>query len=232
MKVKMIIYVSLILVGVISTGVYIQMQNSAVAKAADTNQHEEEDLGIEVTDIALPEENSKPRVGTISHVVLHFMSNAAVKPNDPYNIEDLTNIFIEYGFSTNYMIARDGTIYRLVPENRTAFHAGPGYLAEFEFYDDILNGYSIGIELLAIGTKEEMTSMIPAKTYNTIDPAHIGYTEAQYESLNNLLDSILKRNPSILPNRDHIIGHDEYAPNRKSDPGSLFDWSKVNAFTQ
>jgi N-acetyl-anhydromuramyl-L-alanine amidase AmpD len=230
---KVILYISVILLVAGYITVVDKLQgNKTIAKAADTNNKGSEELGIEVTDISLPEENSKPRVGMISHVVLHFMSNASVKPKDPYNIEDLTNIFIDYGFSTHYMIDRDGIIYRFVPEDRIANHAGPGYLAGFPYYDDILNGYSIGIELLAIGTKEEMLSMIPAKIYNNIDPAHIGYTEAQYKSLNHLLDSIVKRYPSILENRNHIIGHDEYAPARKTDPGSLFNWSKINTFTQ
>lgn len=221
----------LLLVGVI-VGIYIQSDNKTIAKAAETDESKREDLGVEVVDSFLPEENSKPRVGRLSHVVLHFISNASVNPKDPYNVEDIKNIFIDYGFSTHYMIDRDGTIYRMVPEDRIAFHAGPGYLADHPYYDDILNGYSLGIEMLAIGTKEEMTSMIPEKIYDTIDRSHIGYTDQQYESLNKLLDSILKRNPSILADRNHIIGHDEYAPLRKADPGSLFDWSKINAFTQ
>ena len=57
--------------------------------------------------------------------------------------------------------------------------------------------------------------------------SHIGYTEAQYKSLSLLLDDILARNKKMKRDRNHIIGHDEYAPARKTDPGSLFDWSKI-----
>ncbi|WP_456277483.1 N-acetylmuramoyl-L-alanine amidase [Bacillus sp. AK128] len=231
MKPKWIVFFSLCLISAMVVGVYIKENHLIIVKAADQSDIKE-GLGIEVVDTLLPEENSKPRVGTISHVVLHFMSNGSVNPKDPYNMEDITNIFVDYGFSTHYLIERDGTIHRMVPEDRIAFHAGPGYLADFPYYDDIFNGYSIGIELLAIGTQEEMTSMIPANTYQSIDPSHIGYTNAQYESLNKLLESILSRNPGIQRNRQHIIGHDEYAPTRKNDPGSLFDWSKIEAFTQ
>ena len=31
---------------------------------------------------------------------------------------------------------------------------------------------------------------------------------------------------NIPMDRDHIIGHEEYSP-EKSDPGELFDWSRI-----
>ncbi len=175
----------------------------------------------------LPLDNSKPRIGTISHVVLHFISNALNNPHQPYNFDEINSIFIENGFSVHYLLGREGEIYRLVPEERIAFHAGPGYLSGFPEYENRLNDYSIGIELLAIGTQEEMLPIMPAKTYNLLTPSLIGYTDAQYKSLNTLLDDLHKRNPSILRTKEHIVGHDEYAPDRKTDPGSLFDWSKI-----
>lgn len=76
---------------------------------------------------------------------------------------------------------------------------------------------------MAIGTKEEMEPIMSSSVYDSIHPSHIGFTEAQYKSLTRLLDDILKRHPSIKNDRVHIIGHDEYAPARKTDPGSLFD---------
>lgn len=85
----------------------------------------------------------------------------------------------------------------------------------------------IGIELLAIGTKEEMRFNMSAEEYDQIDPDLIGYSEVQYESLNKLLDDIYDRHPAIRRNRMQIVGHDEYAPDRKGDPGSLFDWGKI-----
>lgn len=179
----------------------------------------------------LPLENSRPRLGTITHIVIHFISNALRNPVEPYNFEDIYSIYTEFGFSTHYMIGRKGEIFRFVPEERVAFHAGPGHLDEFPQYDDSLNEYSIGIELLAIGTREEMLSMIPSSTYDVIDPSYIGYTDAQYDALNTLLNNIIKRNPFIVKDRQHIIGHNEYAPERKPDPGSLFDWSRIGGLT-
>ncbi|MFZ3589016.1 N-acetylmuramoyl-L-alanine amidase [Bacillus sp. DJP31] len=175
----------------------------------------------------LPLENSKPRIGIISHVVLHFISNVKHNPAEPYNLEDIKTIFIENGFSAHYLIGREGQVYRLVPEERIAFHAGPGFLSEFSAYENRLNDYSIGIELMAIGTRDEMLPILRSQTYELVDPSLIGYTDAQYESLNTLLNDLHKRNPDIRRSRKHVVGHDEYAPVRKTDPGSLFDWSRI-----
>lgn len=162
-----------------------------------------------------------------THVVLHFISNAAVNPENPFIYEEIRKIFVEYDVGSHYLIDRNGEIYFLLPENRVARHSGKGDLRGFTQYKDHLNDYSIGIELMAIGTEAEMQAMMTPEEYKKIPPEHIGYTEAQYHSLNLLLDDILARNKKIKRDRNHIIGHDEYAPERKTDPGSLFDWSKI-----
>ncbi|MCC3357283.1 N-acetylmuramoyl-L-alanine amidase [Bacillus sp. REN16] len=182
---------------------------------------------IATTNKSLPLDNSEKRTNEITHLMIHFISNAALKPEDPFNVDDVYSIFEEYGLSVHYLIDREGEIYSLVPEDRVAYHAGKGSLPDFPEYENKMNHYSIGIELIAMGTKEEMTTIIDADTYNQIDPSLAGYTDAQYQSLQLLVDNILKRNPSILHNRRHVIGHDEYAPGRKTDPGSLFDWSRI-----
>ncbi|MEH7384492.1 N-acetylmuramoyl-L-alanine amidase [Bacillus sp. JJ1521] len=182
---------------------------------------------IATTKKSLPLKISEKRTDEISHVMIHFISNAALKPEDPYKVDDVYSIFEEYGVSVHYLIDREGEIYSLVPEDRVAYHAGKGSLPDFPNYENKMNQYSIGIELLAIGTKEEMAGIVDEDIYKKIDPTLAGYTDSQYRSLQLLVDNILKRNPSILRNRRHVIGHDEYAPGRKTDPGSLFDWTRI-----
>lgn len=182
---------------------------------------------VESIDYFLPDNHSQERTEEITHLMIHFISNAANKPEDPYNVKDVNSIFLDYGLSVHYMIDRSGNIYQLVSEDRVAYHAGKGNLSDFPGYEDRMNEYSIGIELLAMGTKEEMTAIIPEEKFQQIDPSLLGYTDAQYKTLRSLVDDILKRNPSILQDRRHVIGHDEYAPDRKTDPGSLFDWSQI-----
>lgn len=179
-----------------------------------------------MTEYLLPNANSEERVENTTHVMLHFTSNALNNPTNPYLIEDTYNIFRDYGVSAHYVIGRDGEIYLFVPENRVAYHAGRGYLSGFPEYMDHLNHYSIGIELLGIGTREEMIPIITAEKFDQIDPSIIGFTEAQYQSLNTLLNDIVGRHPHIHKNREHIVGHDEYSDS-KTDPGSLFNWSKI-----
>src|SRR5699024_8669598 len=182
---------------------------------------------VETIEYFLPLSHSEKRVEKPTHIVSHFTSNALNKPQNPYLIEDTYDNFLESGVSTNYVIGRSGEIYSFVSWDRVAYHAGKGSLSEFPGYDDRLNDYSIGIEILAIGTREEMSLMIPEETFDLIDADLVGYTEAQYQALNALIEDISERYSEIEKDRLHIVGHDEYSAGRKSDPGSLFDWSKI-----
>ena len=182
-----------------------------------------------------PNRRSRPRGDReVSHVVLHFMSNVARNQQDPYDIEQVRNIFVDNELSAHYLIARDGLVVKLVEEDRIAWHAGHGFLDDFPEYRDKLNNYSIGIEFLAIGSRGEMVpKYLSRSAYDSLDPALIGYTEEQYRAVNELLAEIYDRRPAVGPDRRHIIGHDEYAGPRqrpkdpKVDPGSLFDWSRI-----
>ncbi len=208
-----------LMVGCSARAKEVKIQNTEVEVATEKM--------IATTNKLLPLDISEKRINDLTHLMIHFISNAALKPEDPYNVDDVYSIFKEYGLSVHYLIDREGEIYSLVPEDRVAYHAGKGSLPDFPQYENKMNQYSIGIELLAIGTKEEMLAIVEEDIYNQIDPVLAGYTEAQYQSLQLLVDNILKRNPSILRDRRHVIGHDEYAPGRKTDPGSLFDWTRI-----
>jgi N-acetylmuramoyl-L-alanine amidase len=106
--------------------------------------------------------------------------------------------------SAHYMIDEDGSIYRLVDEERRAWHAGVSAWAG----ERDINGRSIGIEL--------------------VNPGHeFGYrafAEPQMAALIALGREILARHP-IPPAR--VLGHSDVAPARKQDPGELFDWPRL-----
>lgn len=106
--------------------------------------------------------------------------------------------------SAHYVVDEDGRCYRLVAEDRRAWHAGESIWAGSR---DI-NGRSIGIEL--------------------VNPGHeFGYrdfTEAQMAALESLARDILARHP-IPPHR--VLGHSDVAPERKQDPGECFDWARL-----
>lgn len=158
-------------------------------------------------------------------VMLHFSSAVVLDQEDPYNMETNRNIFLDNQVSTHYIIDREGNIYCYVPEDLVAYHAGYGSWGTDPKYTDWMNDFAIGIEILGIGTQQEMRQYLSASTYWSLDPSFIGYTDAQYEALNKLVRDICERN-NIPMDREHIIGHSEYSP-QKVDPGSLLDWDKV-----
>ncbi len=106
--------------------------------------------------------------------------------------------------SAHYFIHEDGRILRLVDEDKRAWHAGVSYWRGRER----LNDCSIGIEI--------------------VNPGHEwGYrpfTEAQYRALEWLCPQIMER-WSIPPIR--VLAHSDVAPDRKEDPGELFDWQRL-----
>jgi N-acetylmuramoyl-L-alanine amidase len=106
--------------------------------------------------------------------------------------------------SAHYCIDEDGTVMRLVPEDKRAWHAGAASWAG----DSGVNARSIGIEM--------------------VNPGHeFGYRdfpEAQIEVLIELCRGILSRHP-IPPAR--VLGHSDVAPLRKQDPGERFDWARL-----
>lgn len=185
-----------------------------------------EESSIEIVDKSFPDSHYSEREEEISFVMLHFSSDVVANPDNPFNVDNVLDIFRDYYSSVHYVIDRDGIIYQCVDESYSAWHAGSGTWDNDSQYTNRMNQYSIGIELLAIGTEDEMSLYLDSAAYAAIDDENIGYTDAQYSSLNLLLSDITARNTSITYDAQHIIGHDEYSSN-KNDPGSLFDWSKI-----
>ena len=171
------------------------------------------------------EEYSWEKEFDTEYVMIHFTSNVVNNRTSPYNVEDVYEIFKETKVSAHYVIDRDGKIYCLIPENYSAWHAGAGVFANDEKYTNKMNKYSIGIELLAIGSEKDMETYLTSEEYNALDKSLIGYTDEQYASLKLLLMDICERN-SIEYSREHIIGHSEFNE-KKNDPGELFMWDKL-----
>jgi N-acetylmuramoyl-L-alanine amidase len=106
--------------------------------------------------------------------------------------------------SAHYLIAEDGMVWRLVAEDRRAWHAGAG---AWGAVTDV-NSRSIGIELANPGP---LAGLPP-------------FAAPQMAALECLLADILAR-WAIPPER--VIGHSDMAPGRKSDPGPKFDWRRL-----
>lgn len=107
--------------------------------------------------------------------------------------------------SCHYVIAEDGTIISVVPEDKRAWHGGVGFWREIE--TDI-NSHSIGIELCHP------------------DMGQSPYAEAQISALIALSRDIIGRY-AVRP--QYIVGHSDCSPERKPDPGKCFPWQKLAA---
>ena len=106
--------------------------------------------------------------------------------------------------AAHYMVEEDGRVFRLVPEERRAWHAGKGW---WKGETDV-NAASIGIEI--------------------VNPGHEwGYRpfpDVQIDAVIGLLDDVRSR---WTISNDRIIGHSDLAPTRKQDPGELFPWKRL-----
>lgn len=168
---------------------------------------------------------SRERTQNPEFVMVHFTSAVVLDRNDPYNMDTIRSIFVDYKVSVHYIIGRDGTISCYIPEDLVAYHAGYGIWKDDPKYTDNLNDYAIGIEVAAIGSASDMAQYLTAEEYKALSPELIGYTDAQYTALKGLISDICARN-DIPMDRAHIIGHEEYSP-KKTDPGELFDWERL-----
>jgi N-acetylmuramoyl-L-alanine amidase len=108
--------------------------------------------------------------------------------------------------SAHYVVEEDGAVFRLVPEDRRAWHAGVSHWRGRAG----LNGRSIGIEI--------------------VNPGHEwGYRPfpaLQMAAVCDLCLDVIARH-GIAP-RD-VVAHSDIAPDRKQDPGELFDWEGLAA---
>ena len=148
--------------------------------------------------IDCPSPNHEERDRPVSIVVLHYTgmedaASAIQRLRDP-----------EARVSCHYLIAEDGQVLRMVPEEKRAWHAGVSYWRGLHN----VNGASIGIEI--------------------VNPGHeYGYrpfTRQQMDALVPLLAGIVERHQ--VP-RANVVGHSDVAPARKQDPGELFDWARL-----
>jgi len=104
--------------------------------------------------------------------------------------------------SSHVLIQRDGNIIQFVPFEKRAWHAGESS------YENrtACNDFSIGIELEGTDTDS--------------------FEDAQYQQLAKLIDCLCETYETLSPVR--IAGHSDISPGRKTDPGTGFDWIRLN----
>ncbi|WP_445192938.1 N-acetylmuramoyl-L-alanine amidase [Sphingomonas sp. Tas61C01] len=151
-----------------------------------------------MTIIDTPSPNFDERTLPISMIVLHYTG----MQDGPSAIARLCDAAAKV--SSHYVVEEDGTVLRLVAEDKRAWHAGRSH---WRGTTDI-NSASIGIEI--------------------VNPGHeFGYrpfTEPQIDAVVRLVAAIKQRHAIT---RGNVVGHSDIAPTRKRDPGELFPWSKL-----
>ena len=171
-------------------------------------------LIVGVRYVPSPNADERPDSCSPSLIVVH---NISLPPNEfggPYIEQLFTNqlnpdehyYFKEIAdqkVSAHVLIRRDGSVVQFVPFNRRAWHAGESNYCGREKCND----FSIGIEL-----------------EGTDDTA---YEDTQYFVLTTLIDALRIAYPSI--SKQHIVGHFDISPDRKTDPGSTFDWERLRS---
>lgn len=106
--------------------------------------------------------------------------------------------------SSHYVVAEDGTVLRLVDEEKRAWHAGRSH---WRGVKDI-NSASVGIEI--------------------VNPGHEwGYRPFPDEQVAAVVRLVHEIKDRYEITRGNIVGHSDIAPARKQDPGELFPWGKL-----
>jgi N-acetylmuramoyl-L-alanine amidase len=144
-----------------------------------------------------PSANYNDRKGqAVQFLVLHYTAMATTEAA----IERLCDP--QSGVSSHYVVGEDGAIYRLVAEDKRAWHAGVSY---WDGKTD-LNSSSVGIEIA--------------------NPGDTPFARAQMDAVIALCRDIVKRHGIRA---FYVIGHCDIAPDRKQDPGELFAWVELEA---
>lgn len=160
----------------------------------------------------MPSPNQDARSMPVELLVIHHIS----LPPDEYGGDGVLALFnntldptahpyyasiYQLTVSVHFFIRRDGELIQCVSTEQRAWHAG---VSSWRGRSQC-NDFSIGIELEG-GLR---------------DP----YAEAQYMTLAVLLPALRQRYPTLCA----MTGHEHIALGRKTDPGPLFDWSRVQA---
>ena len=150
-----------------------------------------------------PSPNFDERQLPVTMLVLHYTG----MPDADSAIERLLDP--EAKVSAHYLVDEDGTVLRMVAEDKRAWHSGRSY---WRGITDV-NSASIGVEI--------------------VNPGHeFGYRsfpEEQMDSLCRLVADIRARHD--IP-RANVVGHSDVAPARKQDPGELFNWARLAKLKQ
>ena len=153
---------------------------------------------MKIVDLPSPNHAARASDDIVDVLVLHYTELPLRESLDVLRDKER-----QHCVSAHYVLAEDGTVYRLMPEDRVAWHAGHSHWRGRE----ALNTTSIGVEIVNLhGDRHD-------------------YPPRQITALIDLCKGILARHPAIEPR--NVVGHSDIAPQRKIDPGRRFPWKTL-----
>jgi len=172
----------------------------------------DKDRLIDARQVESPNCDNRPDGSGVSLIVVHGISLPPGQYGGPEIDRFFTNTLdadahpyfagiADLRVSSHLLVRRDGEMVQYVPFGKRAWHAGDSCYRGRAACND----YSIGIELE--GQDDEP------------------YTDVQYEVLARVVRLLIDTFPDLSVNR--IAGHCDISPQRKSDPGPAFDWSRL-----
>ncbi len=142
--------------------------------------------------------NCDDRAAPVSMIVLHYTGMV----DGPSAIDRLADP--DAKVSAHYVVSEDGTVTRMVAEDKRAWHAGRSY---WRGVTDV-NSASVGIEI--------------------VNPGHeFGYRPFPDEQVDAVIRLVHAIKDRYQISRGNIVGHSDIAPARKQDPGELFPWNRL-----
>ena len=144
---------------------------------------------------------TKKKSRTIKYIIIHYTGMTSGTKSLSRLCDRNSKV------SSHYFIDENGKLFQLVDDVNIAWHAGVSSWGK----DRSLNRNSIGIEIQNKGEE-------------------LGYHKFSSKQIEETIKLIifLKQKYSILD--CNILGHSDVAPDRKTDPGYLFPWDKLNKY--
>ncbi|HEX6829126.1 MAG TPA: 1,6-anhydro-N-acetylmuramyl-L-alanine amidase AmpD [Burkholderiales bacterium] len=161
--------------------------------------------------IPSPNCDERPAGAVIELLVIHSISLPPGEFGGPHIVRLFTNT-LDCGahpyfaglrglrVSAHFLVRRRGGIIQFVPCGKRAWHAGVSSWRGRPRCND----YSVGIELEGADDRP--------------------FTASQYRALERLVRALAAAYPVAA-----AVGHSDIAPGRKTDPGPLFDWSRIGS---
>jgi N-acetylmuramoyl-L-alanine amidase len=154
--------------------------------------------GLRIQERASTNHGARDNPARIDMLVLHYTGMRSAAAALERLCDPLARV------SAHYVVEEDGRVWQLVAESRRAFHAGVSCWGG----ERDLNRVSIGVEI--------------------VNPGHQwgyrAFPKPQMQAVEALCRDILQRHP--IP-AHRVVAHSDIAPDRKTDPGELFDWPRL-----